>query len=120
MLAVAGVGRGFGAFFAARPRYSRNTAWSVRKEGGDALATLFAATSSASSCTFAPDSAAQIPLLIGRILVLVQTRPHPVNGFAVELAHARFGEPQHFADLAEAALFLAVEPDHELQPFPKL
>src|ERR1043166_982727 len=87
------------SFFVALPRYSRNTAWSPRNAGVDAFATLFAATSSASSCTLAPESAAQIPLPIGlprgaRRLVLSETRPHPVNGFAVELADTRFGEPE--------------------------
>src|SRR5882672_10931129 len=106
--------------FVARPRYSRNTALSPRNAGVEALATLFAATSSASSWTLAPDSAAQIPLLIrhppgGRGTGFASKPcPDPMNGFAVQLANARLGEPEHFADLAKAALFLVVETEDQL------
>src|SRR5258706_12614367 len=116
-------GRGFWTFFDARPRYSRNPAWSPRNAGVAAFATLFAATSSASSWTLAPERAAQIPLLMVRpfgLGIVSESRSDAVDGFAMKLADARFGEAEDFADLAEATFFLIIEPEYELQPLGEL
>src|SRR5262249_27648907 len=46
----------------------------------------------------------------------LQTRPQAQYGLRVELGDARFGDPEHLADLAEREVLEVVESDHEGLP----
>src|SRR5579871_5683299 len=45
----------------------------------------------------------------------VESGANEMHGFGVQLADPGLGHPEHLADLAEAALFLIVEADDELE-----